>query len=204
MHKSSKGSGVWDLTSLDVEYTENGEYSITPPSGYDGLSRVNVTVDVPTGDYQEGYEDGIEYQKSRVQPLNVTQNHITYVNENGHSPIYVDIDISEDLELAYQDGVSDGIDQQKEKLTSATFTDNGTYQREDGWNEVTVDVSGGGSCNLETKSVTLDFVGTTEILPSSGYDGFSSVTVSCPIYISGTPYNPETIPSLEDAIEGRT
>ena len=31
---------------LNVEYTENGQYSVVPPSGFDGFSSVNVTVDV--------------------------------------------------------------------------------------------------------------------------------------------------------------
>lgn len=36
------------LTPTAVEYTENGEYTVNPPTGYDGLSTVSVTVDVPS------------------------------------------------------------------------------------------------------------------------------------------------------------
>lgn len=34
------------LSKVDVEFTENGEFSVTPPTGYIGISEVDVTVNV--------------------------------------------------------------------------------------------------------------------------------------------------------------
>lgn len=42
--------------------------------------------------------------------------------------------------LGYDEGNEDGIAEQKAKLESITITENGSYNREDGWNSVIVDV----------------------------------------------------------------
>ena len=43
------GGGAPSLQSKSVTYTENGTATITPDEGYDGLSSVDVTVDVSGG-----------------------------------------------------------------------------------------------------------------------------------------------------------
>lgn len=118
-----------DLAKLNVAYTKNGTYSIFPPSGYDGISSVNVTVDVDSG-------------------CNLTTSTVTYTDNgeytiepsgfDGFSSVTVNVDT--DLDGAYNDGFADGIADQKGKLTSTTFTGNGSYNREDGWDNVTVNV----------------------------------------------------------------
>ena len=47
---------------------------------------------------------------------------------------------TEKYEEGYNDGFEDGKEQQKEKLSSLHVAENGQYEREDGWNVVTVDV----------------------------------------------------------------
>ena len=42
-------------------------------------------------------------------------------------------------EKGYNDGFEDGKEQQKDKLSSLHVAENGQYEREDGWNVVTVD-----------------------------------------------------------------
>lgn len=119
IHRKMDGETGWDLTDLNVEYTENGTYSIIPPSGYDGLSAVNVTVDVA--------------QSS----CNLTTSTVAITGEGEHTilpPIGYDgfsevvVTVDSDCNRCYDSGVND----QKAKLASTTFTENGSYNREDG------------------------------------------------------------------------
>lgn len=126
--RNTSGSEVWDLTSLDVEYTENGEYSILPPSGYDGLSSVKVTVNVDSGgSYDEGYNDGVADQKAKLTSTTFTENG-TFNREDGWNSVTVDVD----TQTPYDNGFADGEEAQKAKLSSLNVTANGTYSREDG------------------------------------------------------------------------
>ena len=82
-------------------------------------------------------------------------------------------------EDGYRDGLEDGKEQQKDKLLNLYVTENGQYEREDGWGVVTVDVhTEGGSCNLgegEFVYGTSD-VGRYELNASDdGYDGWSKI-----------------------------
>ena len=42
------GSGSANLQEKSITITENGTTAINPDTGYDGMSKVNVTVDIPT------------------------------------------------------------------------------------------------------------------------------------------------------------
>lgn len=99
-----------------VEFTENGVYVIDYDSTlYTGLGKVEVEVNVETdGSYEEGYNEG-------------------YLE--GETDGYTD---------GLADGIADGIEQQKSKLESITITENGVYEKEDGYNKVIVDVEGSG------------------------------------------------------------
>lgn len=71
----------------------------------------------------------------------------------------------------YQDGFNDGVEFQKRKLSIVEFDENGRYIREDGYNEVTV--------NVQPKTTSLTVTDNGEYLPT-GFDGFNSVTVNVP------------------------
>ena len=119
------------LDSSNAVITENGDYAFE--SSADGLSRVDVSVNIDTQSYyDEGYSAG---------------------------------------EGA---GISEGIAQQKAKLAKTTFTENGTYTREDGWNEVTVDTP-----VINNQDKTVDPSTNTQIITfDSGYTGIGKLTVN--------------------------
>ena len=121
------------LDSSNAVITENGDYAFE--SSADGLSRVDVSVNIDTQSYyDEGYSAG---------------------------------------EGA---GISEGIAQQKAKLDKTTFTENGTYTREDGWNEVTVDVP---IVTINNQDKTVDPSTNTQIITfDSGYTGIGQLTLN--------------------------
>lgn len=88
---------------------------------------------------------------------------------------------AEAVEEARQTGYTEGEEAQKAKLTSVKLTENGTYTREDGWNEVEVDVDGT-TCDLEAeKHIDVDpttFSGEEVYYPSDNKDGMASVRVT--------------------------
>ena len=133
------------LDSSNATITGNGDYAFE--SNADGLSRVDVKVDIDTQPYyDEGYSNG---------------------------------------EIA---GIAEGIAQQKAKLDKATFTENGTYTREDGWNEVTVDVPG--VVNNQDKTVDSS-TNTQTVTFDSGYTGLNNVIIN-PYVLDSKTVDPST------------
>ena len=86
----------------------------------------------------------------------------------------------------YADGIVEGKKLQKLKLTNLTVSENGVYKREDGWNEVEVDVP---EIAFETqeKNITVS-KDITVVQPDEGYDGLSKVNVNATQY-GQTKYN---------------
>ena len=133
------------LSNLNV--TENGQYERE-----DGWNVVNVNVPDLNGSYNEGYEqgktDGANEQKSKLESISITENG-TYNKEDGYNHIEVNVP---DLNGSYNEGYNqghtegynegkiDGINKQKSKLESINITENGTYNREDGYNKIIVKV----------------------------------------------------------------
>ena len=115
------------LDSSNAVITENGDYAFE--SSADGLSRVDVSVNIDTQSY---YDDG------------------------------------------YSNGKTAGIAEQKAKLDSSTFTSNGTYTREDGWNEIEVAVT---TVNNQNKTVDAS-INSQTVTYDPGYTGLGTVTVN--------------------------
>lgn len=158
--------------------TENGRYIRE-----DGYSE--VVVDVPQtghtdeeleGAYNSGYTSGETHQKALLSAITIIQNG-SYERENGYGAVTVNVEqtghTDEELTQAYQNGKTVGVSEQKSKLSAITITQNGDYNREDGYSAVTVNVAGQ-EPSLQTLSVTAN----GKYFPEQGYDGFSSVDVN--------------------------
>ncbi len=139
------------LESGEANYTENGEYTLTPKG--DGFSKVDITVNVDTETpYNEGYAAG------------------------------------ETAGIAT--GKAEGIAEQKAKLTSGTFVSNGTYTREDGYNEVTVNVPS----DVNNQDKTVDpLLKQFTITADNGYSGLGQVTINAVTSAIDSNIQPENI-----------
>ena len=58
----------------------------------------------------------------------------------GNVEVNVDIDVESYYNNGYNQGKTDGVNEQKSKLETINITENGTYSKEDGYNEIVVDV----------------------------------------------------------------
>ena len=96
----------------------------------------------------------------------------------------------------YNDGLEDGKEQQKEKLSSLHVAENGQYEREDGWDVVTVDVPDlNGSYNegyeqgktdgIDEQKGKLESISITENGVYSKEDGYNHIEVNVPSYEEG-------------------
>ena len=144
-----------------VQFTANGIYTIDYDADkYSGLGKVEVEVNVPdlNGSYDEGYADGKNdgidegyadgkqdgytegFGVGKTEGLNegYTQGKTEGIEE-GYSQGKSD-GFNEGKVEGYTEGKEDGINEQKSKLEGITITENGTYTREDGFNNIVVEV----------------------------------------------------------------
>ena len=124
-----------------ININENGTFTYAPQ---EGVVRNSVTVitNIPTEDrYQEGYNAGYTA---------------------GHEAGY-----TEGYSAGRTAGKAEGIAEQKAKLTSIEITANGTYEKEDGYNRVVVNVER--VVNLQEKT-TDPATTAVEVTPDLGFD----------------------------------
>ena len=78
------GGGAPSLQSKSVTYTANGTATITPDEGYDGLSSVDVTVDVSGGGSSGGgYLKGIYLENTTVTFILIDMSVVSCTFTNG-------------------------------------------------------------------------------------------------------------------------
>ena len=136
---------VDDSLQIKDEYiTENGNYTIYPDETYDGMSQVNLFVEVPdtNGSYDEGYNigrgegyndgyangqndgynSGREEVISQAESLYLTENGV-YEGEN----LYNRVEVAVDVEEQYNKGYEDGANAASADAIVLDVTANGTY-----------------------------------------------------------------------------
>lgn len=152
-----------NLQTKNISVTENGSYIISPDDGY-SLSQASVDVNVPeTGHtdaelnqkYKDGYNDGKEDGLKEGE-------------EKGKQE-----GLKEGEVKGRTEGIEQGKAEQKSLLTELSIDRNGTYQSENGYSKVSVNVECDG-CEVIEKTITKN--GDYNAYEDD-VDGYSKVTV---------------------------
>lgn len=162
-----------------VTITENGVY--TRPDGY---SNVDVNVD-QVGPYDSGYTSGFTVghisgvteventiQDNSVQSLNFWHNE--YTPDDGYESMKK---ITLNVQDFYSSAYTEGMDYQRSFMTGITITENGEYERGNGYSAVTVNVPTGSTIHNQNKSITADTNGHQTITFDNGYTGLGTVDI---------------------------
>ena len=150
----SKAEGLWvdgEKKGDFVAYnTINGEFFING-IGYDtarnangcfGMIKIDNTTIIPTADGFQNVNTGELLKVVKDGGYNFTENLPTYPEGEGelYKTINVNIDVDSYYNNGYNQGKTDGVNEQKSKLESISITENGTYTKEDGYNNIVVNV----------------------------------------------------------------
>ncbi len=139
----------------NIEITANGNYEVVPDDHYRGIAKVGINVFVDeSGQYASGYTSGYT---------------------DGYASGTTD---------GYNSGYNEGEEAQKNKLSAVTITENGQYNRPDGYSAVTVNVS---APVMQNKNISATTNGTFSVTADQGYDGLNVVNVDVNV-TGGSPY----------------
>lgn len=138
-------------------------------------------------DYDEGYKDGTNDQKAKLSAITITVNG-DYNRNDGYSAITVNVPqtgyTQDDLNNYYNSGYTSGITYQKSLLSAITITENGNYNRENGYSAVTVNINTQAYFNSGFTSGTTyqkSLLASTAFTQNGTYtrqNGWSAVTVN--------------------------
>ena len=169
-------------TYVDIPFSaitiEEGVGTVVIESG--GLDPLNDGVIRYELAYSEGDDDYVENRNTNMvlkTPSNYSGRTCDEMWEDGYQSGYTDGQGSQcDCSTAYLSGITEGIRQQKAKLTTLTATSNMTYERNDGYKKVIVNVPQTGHTDAELEAEY-----------GRGYDdGLAACTGDCEgIYESG-------------------
>jgi hypothetical protein len=123
----------FDIAPLEKIITENGEYNYYPDNNIDAFTPVNISVNIPQ-----------KYTDEQVFELEQLAESKGYIRGYDEGEEYGKLTGREE---GYTEGFNSGVDAgqlvQKNKLTNITIVENGVYEKEDGYNVVTVEVAAG-------------------------------------------------------------
>ena len=134
-------------------------------------------------------EDGVATQTMTIESngeYRVTPNDGLYVDINVNVP-----DLNGSYDEGYEQGKTDGINEQKGKLESINITENGTYTKEDGYNEIVVEVPDlngsydegygqGKTDGVNEQKSKLESINITENGTYTKGDGYNQIEVNVP------------------------
>ena len=180
------------LQEKSVEYTQNAEYVVSPDAGYDGLSKVNVSVDLVVPTVQNSKTVNITKNGSTTVKPDTDYDAVEQVVVNTNIPLQekqVDVLLSEPTTVILPDTGYTGITKLTvnhppvEANTAYTATSNGQYtihpsEGFEATTSVNLTVNVPATPVEPTKSVEITQNGTTNIIPADGYDAIEGVDVT--------------------------
>lgn len=180
------------LQEKSVEYTQNAEYVVSPDAGYDGLSKVNVSVDLVVPTVQNSKTVNITKNGSTTVKPDTDYDVVEQVVVNTNIPLQekqVDVLLSEPTTVITPDTGYEGITKLTvthspvEANTAYTANENGSYtihpsEGYDATTSVNLTVNVPATPIEPTKSVEITQNGTTNIIPADGYDAIEGVDVT--------------------------
>lgn len=180
------------LQEKSVEYTQNAEYVVSPDAGYDGLSKVNVSVDLVVPTVQNSKTVNITKNGSTTIKPDTNYDVVEQVVVNTNIPLQekqVDVLLSEPTTVITPDTGYEGITKLTvthspvEANTAYTANENGSYtihpsEGFDATTSVNLTVNVPATPVEPTKSVEITQNGTTNIIPADGYDAIAGVDVT--------------------------
>ena len=130
-----KGELLINGVSYDTDGTRNA-------NGCFGMIKINDVIIIPTADGFLNTNTGELLEVVKDGGYNFTENLPTYPEGEGelYKTINVNIDVDSYYNNGYNQGKTDGVNEQKSKLETISITENGTYDREDGYNHIEVNV----------------------------------------------------------------
>lgn len=156
------------LQEKTVIIDENGEYEITYDSNYEGLSKVEVIVDVPdtNGDYDEGFDDG--KQEGKEEGYNEGYG----VGKTDGYGEGLETGRVEGYQTGYETGREEGVQAYVETLPTLNITENGTYDTVNKGVEVNVVPK----IKLVDYGIKLGYSSFTEVPENIEFDGLTDMS----------------------------
>ena len=184
-----KGELLINGVSYDTDGTRNA-------NGCFGMIKIDDAIIIPTADGFLNTNTGELLEVVKDGGYNFTENLPTYPEDGGelYKTINVNIDVDSYYNNGYNQGKTDGVNEQKSKLETINITENGTYRKEDGYNEVVVDVPGSsGNPKINVKEAGLKF-GQSTFTEVPEWADFEGITDMAHMFNNCTSL--ETIPLL--------
>lgn len=207
----SKAEGIWidgekkgdfsPTTTINGELLINGVSYDTDgtrnANGCFGMIKIDDVVIIPTANGFKNVNTDELLQVVKDGDYNFTENLPTYPEGEGelYKTVNVNIDVDSYYNNGYNQGKTDGVNEQKGKLESINITENGRYTKEDGYNEIVVEVPGSsGITKVNIKEAGIKFAYSTFAEVPEWAD-FEGVTDMNRMFESCT--NLQTIPLID-------
>ena len=158
-----------------IGYNVSGSVGIRRnANGTFGMFKIDDVIIIPTADGFQNVNTGELLEVVQNGGYTFTENLPTYAEGELYKTINVNVpDLNGSYDEGYAQGKTDGINEQKSKLESINITENGTYNKEDGYNHIEVNVIP--KINLQKTGLKLGYSKFTEVPECVDFEGITDM-----------------------------